>query len=837
MRRRFAAVLVVTTLVASAVGDALSPMPASAQTAELCEARDVEQFPDVDERDYGAAYILCLKVLGLSVGKGDGTYGPDDLLTRGQMASFLIRLWRDVLGGSCPGGGHPFDDVNSSLTHAEDIGCLYQVGITKGTTATTYEPSELVDASQISRFLLRLWQRLDYICPPAGSELEQAGACLTQMRVTPDATEATSGEKVIRSQMAVYLIGLWHNAAGRGTLPVPPARPIVTTPGEGCGLTGVGDWYYETWDDPEHGVAHSWDLWATEVSWDRPSQGRGDNCWWDAKLSLVCWEDGEWYYSLDWDDVGQVAQDGEGYASVYIDAGDAGRAWEGRLPVVTSDDGYPAYITLSPDPEDEYEWTDYLHDAISDERELRVVFRETGQWITFEGAQGGKKVLDGCEEALPDTPPGYSPMDACRPDGLNVSSRHNRTTAGFPLPTWAAQPTGVFKVAVLLADFPDARASATDRAEIKRNLTETELYLETVSGERLDVQLYHYPDWITARKGWQDYADRSEIFEDLRINETVVEETVLSASRSSGFDGSSYDSVMVVLPVSRFDGGLANTGSIIGDAAGVSRWALVNNQLREQTPRESRQRDWWFLAAHELVHNLGLADLYPYDPEVRDTPDPPTNREWVLFEVGLMGLEVNFPVPPDAYPYKVDWPAGYRDGTDHDRYIEAREMLAWSRWQLGWLDEARVACLGRPSDLTVELAPVASSGERVAMVAIPHHRDDDLVIVVESRRPIGYDRPDAVSGVADNGVTYRYTDHSLPGEGVIVYLVRADRRSGELPLLLWTDSGDGEVNESPVMTPGYEWWLGQPGTENGQYLIEVLSSTETTDTIRVTFTP
>ena len=836
MRKRLAAAIVATTLVASAVGDFISPVPASAQTAELCEVGEVEQFSDVDESDYGAAYILCMKVLGLSAGKGDGTFGPDDRLTRGQMASFLIRLWRDALGGSCPGGGHPFDDVDSSMTHAENISCLYQLGITKGATLTTYEPSELVSASQISRFLMRLWQRLDYLCPPAGNELEQAGACLTQLRVTPDATEATSGEKVIRSQMAVYVIGLWHNAAGSGTLPVPPARPMVTTPGEGCGLSGLGDWLYETWDDPEYGVAHSWDLWATAVSWDRPSQGRGDNCWWDAKLSLVCWEDGERYYSLEWVDVGQVAQDGEGYASVYMDTGDADRAREGRLPVVTSDDGYLAHITLSPGPEDEFDWTGYLHNAIADEGELQVVFTETGEWIAFEGAEGGKKVLDGCEEALPDTPPGYSPVDACRPDGLNVSSRHNRTTAGLTLPTWAARPTGVFKVAVLFVEFADARASDADELGLADNLTKTERYLEEMSNGRLDVRMFPFQGWITAHDGWEEYPGKSNA-SSLSISSAIVKEAALAAQRSSGFQGADYDSLLVVLPASRFGGGLAGRGGNIDGVADVARWSLVNRAEWPQAPSESRDTEWWFTAAHELVHNLGLADLYPYDPEVRDTPDPPANREWVRFEVGLMGLEVNFPVPPDAYPFKVDWPAGYHDGTGHDRYIEAREMLAWSRWQLGWLDEARVACLGRPSDLTVELAPVASSNGKVAMVAIPHHRDDDLVIVIESRRRIGYDRPEAVSGVGDNGVTYRYTDHSLPGEGVIVYLVRADRRSGELPLLLWTDSGDGEVDESPVMTPGYEWWLGQPGTENGQYRIEVLSSTETTDTIRVTFTP
>lgn len=828
--------MLVVTLVASVAVQYVTTPAATAQTGDLCHSRGSAQFSDVGERDYGAAYILCMRALGLSVGKGYGEFGPDDLLTRAQTATFLVRLWQDVLGRECPEVEHPFQDVGSSSTHAAAIACLFGLGITEGTGPTTYEPSGYLKASQISRFLLRLWQLLGYDCAPAGSELARAGACLTDLRVTPGPAEAMSGEKVIRSQMAVYMIGLWHQAEGRGAPPPPPFRPVSAARGEACGLATVGDWFYDTWQDPEYGLAHTWSLGATDVSWER-TRGLDDECRGEAQLSLVCWEDGEWYYLLTWHDVGQVQRDAQDYVSIDMDPGNSELAWSGRFSIDSgaTEDGDPfLYTSVPPDSTVEDDWADHIDYAISRD-ELWLNFPDTGAWVMFEGANGWQDVFEDCADALPGEALGYSPADACRPDGLNTG-RLDDVTAGFPLPTWAAASTGAFKVAVLLADFPDARASANDKDDIDQNLAETERYLETISGGRLDVQLYQYPGWITARRGWQEYLDLLPMGNP-GLSEEIVEEIALAAEQLQDFDGSSYDSMMVVLPRSGFSGGLASTGGSIGNAAGVTRWSLINNQESSQPPTESRDREWWFTAAHELAHNLGLADLYPYDPDVRDVPDPPVDRHWVRFEVGLMGLEVNFPARPDAYPYTVDWPAGYVDQTDYDRHLEAREMLAWSRWQLGWLDEARVACLASPTDVTVELAPAASRGEGVAMVAIPHHADDRYVIVVESRRPMRYDGRETVDGVDDDDVPYTYTDHPLPAEGIMVYLVRADRRNGELPLLLWTDPGTGEVDHPPIMTPGSTWWLGEPGTLSGQYKIEFVSSTPDTDTIRVIFRP
>lgn len=139
--------MVRVVVVAAVVGSVLAPSAgvvsdvAAAQTVGgLCDAEGVEQFSDVGIDDYGAAYVLCMRALGLSVGRADGGFGPDAELTRGQMASFLVRLWRDVLGRECPvEGTSPFVDVAGSV-HEVNIECLFRLEITKGITAVSYGP-------------------------------------------------------------------------------------------------------------------------------------------------------------------------------------------------------------------------------------------------------------------------------------------------------------------------------------------------------------------------------------------------------------------------------------------------------------------------------------------------------------------------------------------------------------------------------------------------------------------------------------------------------------------------------------------------------------------------
>ena len=117
MRSSRLVVLVAVMLVAvGAVGSGVVlPAPAVAQapaTSGICDSEGVAQFSDVADSDYAAAYILCMRALGLSQGRSDGDFGPDRELNRGQMASFLIRLvdrpTRSAVSHRCGGPVHRY---------------------------------------------------------------------------------------------------------------------------------------------------------------------------------------------------------------------------------------------------------------------------------------------------------------------------------------------------------------------------------------------------------------------------------------------------------------------------------------------------------------------------------------------------------------------------------------------------------------------------------------------------------------------------------------------------------------------------------------------------------
>ncbi len=209
------------------LGITLINRPATSQTTDLCGDTSEIVFTDVTDSNYGADYMRCLKAIGISQGRPDGSYQPSRKLNRAQMASFLVRLWRDVLDQDCPAGSTPFTDVPAGGSHSDNITCLYNLGITKGTTDDTYGPDDPLKANQISRFMLRLYERAGEgeECETSDDELDQAVTCLASINVLPDPEEGTGAEDVTRDRMAVYMVGLWHNTAKEEPPPPPPEYP------------------------------------------------------------------------------------------------------------------------------------------------------------------------------------------------------------------------------------------------------------------------------------------------------------------------------------------------------------------------------------------------------------------------------------------------------------------------------------------------------------------------------------------------------------------------------------------------------------------------------------
>ena len=400
------------------------------------------------------------------------------------------------------------------------------------------------------------------------------------------------------------------------------------------------------------------------------------------------------------------------------------------------------------------------------------------------------------------TGPGQPDPDVCRPSGTGG------VTAGFPLPGNAPPAVGKIRVAVLFVDFPDAQATHSTHQEAALGLPHTEEYLETVSYGKLDIEFVPLHRWLRAGKNHHFF-----LADDFLLDKEVVR----LADPVVDFTG--YDIVMIILPSSHFgDGGAGGTIRTKEGAVWNTTWigTVPLDESREPT-------QWGSVGAHELVHNLGLPDLYPSDWTLHQHPNAPEDTTWIFTGFGLMGLKAYYPTAKDdsRLAYEVTSPSGHRY-TSYSNGLSADEMLAWSRWQLGWLEPNQIRCLSKPEpEVTITLSPVAFPDNGVAMVAIPV--SDTELVVIESRRKLGYDA----------GKQHQWADGSqatlpaLAEEGLFVYTVDASIHHGSLPLKVVGDTGNGHVDNYPILTEG------QSVTIHG-YTITVASTTHRTDTVTIT---
>ena len=113
-------------------------------------------FTDVPTDSFAVLDIMCIYGLGVTMGTSPTTYSPTDFVTREQMAAFLARLFKALTGSNHPETGHPFIDVPTSSFAFLDIGRIFNLEITMGTSPTTYSPADLVTREQMAAFLARL---------------------------------------------------------------------------------------------------------------------------------------------------------------------------------------------------------------------------------------------------------------------------------------------------------------------------------------------------------------------------------------------------------------------------------------------------------------------------------------------------------------------------------------------------------------------------------------------------------------------------------------------------------------------------------------------------------
>jgi hypothetical protein len=99
--------------------------------------------------------INQLAALGVVNGRSAGEYGPAEPVRRDQMAALLYRAHAIAAGTPLPAAGERFGDIAGSV-HRDAINKAVEAGFTRGTTPTTYSPSDTVRRDQMASFLARL---------------------------------------------------------------------------------------------------------------------------------------------------------------------------------------------------------------------------------------------------------------------------------------------------------------------------------------------------------------------------------------------------------------------------------------------------------------------------------------------------------------------------------------------------------------------------------------------------------------------------------------------------------------------------------------------------------
>lgn len=331
-----------------------------------------------------------------------------------------------------------------------------------------------------------------------------------------------------------------------------------------------------------------------------------------------------------------------------------------------------------------------------------------------------------------------APVEPMGPCALDRTRAHHSEG----LTSWNdayARPIGRVDAAMVFLAFPDA-VPAYPTAELAADhVPDTRRFFSAASYGRFDFNLVPIPGYFPMPGPSTSYGiQRDWAPEDRR---RYLEDAVAAADPAVDFGR--YEVVFFVADpeapgVDPDATKIVNLGSPIG--ADGERLAHIGTIFEAHPPDR-------YVFAHESAHTFDLPDLYkrPGDDDV--------GGDWNT-EVG-------------------DWDLmGDQKGL-------APDPFAWHKWKFGWLAPEQVGCLAGSGTLRRTLTPVEVPGGR-------------KLLVVRTGRHSAY----AVE------VRGRYgNDSEVCREGVLVYRVRADVRSGDGPIRVVDANPAGSACEGEAVSP------------------------------------
>ena len=126
---------------------------------DLCAAGS--PFSDVAAGAWYCSHVNRLVDKGITAGCGGDKYCPCNLVTREQMAAFIVRSVAGEPPQDYCGGVAPFNDVSASAWSCGYIKKLVELGITQGCGSGNYCPTANVNREQMAAFLARAFLNMD----------------------------------------------------------------------------------------------------------------------------------------------------------------------------------------------------------------------------------------------------------------------------------------------------------------------------------------------------------------------------------------------------------------------------------------------------------------------------------------------------------------------------------------------------------------------------------------------------------------------------------------------------------------------------------------------------
>lgn len=112
------------------------------------------EFPDVNPSSFASGYIQAAVDAGITTGYKDGTFQPDRLVTRAEMAILIQRAFSLPV----PETLAPFTDVNSGMASYNAIRAIVGKRVTTGFNDNTFRPYQPMTRSEYAAFLARVQQ-------------------------------------------------------------------------------------------------------------------------------------------------------------------------------------------------------------------------------------------------------------------------------------------------------------------------------------------------------------------------------------------------------------------------------------------------------------------------------------------------------------------------------------------------------------------------------------------------------------------------------------------------------------------------------------------------------